>query len=255
MSTSRLLLKDISTRAPEGIDKSKGKVRLASLLDDLSELQNLLAAEPKHAVLVVIQGMDASGKDGLVRDVFGRMNPQGVHVHSFKVPTEEEASHDFLWRIHQRVPAKGYLQVFNRSHYEDVLVPMIHGTGKDSFLKRRMDAINNFERLLIEHGNTTIIKLYLHISYEEQQSRLKERIENPSKMWKYNASDFEESKRWKDYHRAYEVLFKHCDEVPWNIVPADQNWYKELVVAELLRDTLKGLDLKYPGLKKEGLTA
>lgn len=247
----KIRLKDIGTRAPKEFEKAATKEKLAELISELDELQNLLYAESKHSILVVVQGMDASGKDGLTRDVFGTMNPQGVTVKSYKVPTAEEAAHDFLWRIHQHAPAKGMIQIFNRSHYEDVLVTRVHGWVDDELAEKRMKAINDFEKLLTKHNNTHILKCYLHISPEEQQQRLQERLDDPTKMWKYNANDLVEAKQWKRYMEYYEAVFETCSEVPWHIIPADQNWYKSYLVAKLLRDTLKGLDMKYPGLKKD----
>ncbi len=243
-------LAGISTRAPKDFDKTATKAKLATLVDELDELQNLLYAEGKHSVLVVVQGMDASGKDGLTRDVFGRMNPQGVTVKSYKVPTAEEAAHDFLWRIHAHAPAKGMIQIFNRSHYEDVLVTRVHGWVDDDLAHARMKAINDFEKLLTKHNNTHILKFYLHISPEEQQARLTERLDNPKKMWKYNANDFLEAKQWDKYREYYEEVLKNCNDVPWHIIPADQNWYKSYLVAKLLRNKLRNLDMKFPGIKK-----
>ena len=243
-------LKDISTRAPEGWDKKETKDKLEEVLQELDELQNLLFAESKNSLLVILQGMDASGKDGVVRNVFGKLNPQGVLVKSFKTPTAEELSHDFLWRIHAHVPAKGVLQLFNRSHYEDILITRVHKWIDEKTAQKRMKAINDFEQLLEEHNQTHILKFYLHISPEEQQSRLDERIKNPAKRWKYNADDFKEAKLWDDYMEMYEDCFENCREVPWTIVPSDQNWYKEYVIALAVRDTLKSLKMEYPGLKK-----
>lgn len=247
---SAIKLKNIDTRAPKDFEKVATKAKMAEIIEELDTLQNLLYAEGKHSILVVVQGMDASGKDGLTRDVFGTMNPQGVTVKSFKVPTSEEASHDFLWRVHQHAPAKGMIQIFNRSHYEDVLVTRVHGWVDDELAMQRMKAINDFEQLITVHNNTIILKLYLHISPEKQQERLEERLTNPEKMWKYNANDLVEAKQWKKYMGYYEETFKTCNNVPWHVIPADQNWYKSYLVAKLLRDTLKGLDMQFPGLKK-----
>ena len=244
-------LKDIGTRAPKGWDKEETKEKLAHLLQELDELQNLLYAASKHAILVVIQGMDASGKDGTVRNVFGKLNPQGVLVQSFKTPTAEELAHDFLWRIHAHAPGKGYIQLFNRSHYEDILITRVHKWIDEETARARMKAINAFERLLTEHNDTHILKFYLHISPEEQKKRLDERIRNPAKQWKYNEDDFREARLWDAYMAAYEDCFEYCNEIPWTIVPADQNWYKEYLIAETLRDTLKKLGMQYPGLKKK----
>ena len=248
---AKISLKDISTRAPKELDKKEIKEKTASIVDELDDLQNLLFAEHKHAVLVILQGMDASGKDGVIRNVFSRMNPQGVNVTSFKVPTEEELAHDFLWRVHQHVPAKGMVQVFNRSHYEDILVTRVHKWCDDKTAKKRMKAINDFEELLRDHNKTHILKFYLHVSPEEQQERLSSRLQEPSKMWKYNERDFEEAKLWDEYIKMYEDCFNHCHVVPWIIVPVDQNWYKEYIIATELHKLLKSLNMQYPGLKKD----
>ncbi|MBS1918976.1 MAG: polyphosphate kinase [Bacteroidetes bacterium] len=246
----KIKLNEINTRAPKDFDKKETKERLEEILKGLDELQNLLFAENKHSVLIVLQGLDASGKDGTIRHVFGSLNPQGVTVHSFKVPTVEEAAHDFLWRVHQHSPAKGMIQIFNRSHYEDILVTRVHKWCDDETASKRMKAINDFEELLYQHNETHILKFYLHISREEQQERLKERTKDPSKMWKYNEQDFKEAKLWDDYMKAYEDCFEHCNKIPWTIVPSDQNWYKEYVIAKQLYDLLKSLDMQYPGIKK-----
>ena len=246
----KIRLKDIDTRAPKSMDKEETKEELAKILQDLDDLQNLLYAESKHALLVVIQGMDASGKDGTVRNVFGKLNPQGVLVRSFKTPTAEELAHDFLWRIHRNAPQKGYIQIFNRSHYEDILITRVHNWIDDTTARRRMDAINDFERLLTQHNDTHILKFYLHISPEEQKARLEERIKNPAKQWKYNEDDFKEARLWDNYMDVYEDCFQYCKEIPWTIVPADQNWYKEYLIATTVRDTLRSLKMQYPGLKK-----
>lgn len=247
----RIKLAEISTRAPKDFDKAKTKLETTELLKEVEELQNLLYAASTHALLVVIQGMDASGKDGAIRNVFSSVNPQGISVRSFKVPTEEELSHDFLWRIHQHTPAKGMIQVFNRSHYEDILVTRVHKWCDDATARKRMKAINSFEELISSHNNTTILKFYLHISKEEQQERLNERIKDPAKQWKYNANDFKESDLWNEYMQVYEDCFENCNEVPWIIVPSDQNWYKEYSMVKNIRDTLKSFKMQYPGLKKE----
>ena len=244
-------LQKTSTRAPKALDKEETKAKTAKLLEELDDLQNLLYAESKHSVLVIIQGMDGSGKDGLVRDVFGKLNPQGVMVKSFKAPTAEELSHDFLWRIHEHTPSKGMMQVFNRSHYEDIIVTRVHKWCNDKQAKERMKAINDFEELLSKHNHTHILKFYLHLSPEEQQIRLQERIKDPQKRWKYNENDFEEAKLWGDYMKVYEDCFENCSDIPWTIVPADQNWYKEHLIATTVIEALKGLNMKFPGIKKK----
>lgn len=243
-------LDKINTRAPEKIDKNETKEKTAKILRELDDLQNLLYAEGKHSVLIVIQAMDAGGKDGLIRNVFTSMNPQGVTVKSYKAPTPEELSHDFLWRIHQHAPAKGMIQLFNRSHYEDILITRVHKWCDDNTAKKRMRAINDFEKILQEHNNTHILKFYLHVSPDEQRARLVERLKDPGKMWKYNEKDFEESRLWDIYMEMYEDCFNNCNNPPWTIVPADQNWYKEYVVANSLWELLKSLDMQYPGVKK-----
>jgi PPK2 family polyphosphate:nucleotide phosphotransferase len=246
----KIILSEIDTRAPKDLNKAETKEKTAEILLEISELQNLLYASSAYAFLVVLQGMDASGKDGAIRKVFSTVNPQGIMVKSFKVPTELELSHDFLWRIHLHTPSKGMMQVFNRSHYEDILVTRVHKWCDDQTAEKRMKAINDFEQLLKDHNKTVILKFYMHVSHEEQLARLRERIKDPTKQWKYNENDFSESALWDEYMKYYEECFEHCDKIPWNIVPADQNWYKEYIIAKKIRDTLKSLDMQYPGIKK-----
>jgi len=248
MSSANLL--KIDTRAPKDFDKIVTKEKTRDIVAELNELQNLLYAENKHSLLVVIQGMDASGKDGVIRNVFGSLNPQGVAVKSFKAPTQEELSHDFLWRVQMHTPAKGMIQIFNRSHYEDVLVTRVHKWCDDETAYKRMTAINHFEELLEKHNSTSILKFYLHVSPEEQLGRLNERIKDPGKQWKYNENDFSEAKLWDIYIKTYEDCFEECNKIPWTIVPSDQNWYKEFLIASKLLETLKKLNMQYPGLKK-----
>lgn len=247
---SQMHISKISTKAPKGLNKDKTKAKTAKLLEELDELQNLLFAENKHSVLVVIQGMDASGKDGAIKNIFGTLNPQGVLVKSFKAPTAEELSHDFLWRVQQHSPAKGIIQIFNRSHYEDILISRVHKWCDDKTAKLRMKAINDFEELLQMHNNTHILKFYLHVSQQEQAERLQERIKDKRKQWKYNAKDFDEAKLWKEYMNAYEDAFKNCNKPEWIITPADQNWYKEYIIASELHKLLISLKMQYPGIKK-----
>lgn len=240
----------MSTQPPKGLTKAVAQKRLAALRKEISELHNLLMAERKHALLVIIQGMDASGKDSLIRKVFGAMNPMGTHAVGFKAPTEEEAAHDFLWRIHKHTPAKGTVSVFNRSQYEDLIVPAIHQTLSEADWKARVRSINDFEYHLTRNGNTHIIKIYLHISHKKQVKKLKERIELPRKMWKYNADDLLESTKWDAYMAVYERIFRECREAPWTIIPADKKWAKHLLVAEAVVKLLRSLKMKFPGLKK-----
>lgn len=246
----KIELKNISTRAPEKFDKQQTKLEIESILKELDELQNRMYAQGKYSMLIVLQGMDASGKDGVIRKVFTSFNPQGINVKSYKAPTSEELSHDFLWRIHHYAPAKGSIEVFNRSHYEDILVTRVHKLIDDNTARKRMRAINDFEWLLNELNDTIILKFYLHVSHEEQLERLNERIHNPEKQWKYNQEDFAESTLWDDYRKAYEDCFENCNDIPWIIVPADQNWYKEYVIASEVLKAMKRLDMQYPGIKK-----
>ncbi|MGH2624768.1 MAG: PPK2 family polyphosphate kinase [Sphingobacterium sp.] len=245
---AKIELSKISADPPNSLEKKQVKKETKALQKELDELQNKLYAEHKHSVLIVLQGMDAAGKDGAIRKVFEGVNPQGINVHSFKVPTEQEADHDFLWRIHQQTPAKGMIKIFNRSHYEDVLVTRVHGLIDDKTAHQRMQAINDFENLLVQN-NTHILKFYLHITPEEQKERLQERLEIPRKMWKYNSKDFEEARSWYTYRKYYEDCFEHCKVVPWTIVPANKNWYKEFIITKAVNELLTSLKSKYPILK------
>jgi PPK2 family polyphosphate:nucleotide phosphotransferase len=242
----KIKLSDIPTRADKKVDKDKTKDKTADLVRRLSELQNVLYAENKRSLLIVLQGMDASGKDGAVKKVFQGVNPLGCRVQPFKAPTPEELAHDFLWRIHKHTPEKGMIQIFNRSHYEDVLITRIHNWIDDETTHRRFGFINSFEECLQAH-ETHILKFYLHISPEEQVQRLKERATDPTKLWKYNPADLVEAALWKQYMKVYEDVFENCSpEIPWVIVPSDQNWYKEYIVAKHIVRTLETMDLKYP---------
>lgn len=242
-------LKSLSTKAPAHLKKETIKEETKSILKELSELQNLLYASNQHSILVILQGIDASGKDGAVRNIFSSLNPQGVNVYSFKAPNEKELSHDFLWRIHTVVPPKRMIGVFNRSQYEDVLSPRLNGNCNDRLAIQRMKAINDFEALLTNHNNTHILKFYLHISAEEQKKRLEERMTDPTKQWKYQPDDWKVAEQYSAYLKLYEDIFEHCNDIPWHIVPSDQNWYKEYLIASTLHKTLKKLDMKYPGIK------
>jgi PPK2 family polyphosphate:nucleotide phosphotransferase len=247
---SEIKLGEIDTRAPKEFEKEKALEKTDRIIQDLDDLQNRLYADANHSILVVLQGMDASGKDRTIRRVFGKLNPLGVKAYPFKAPETSELAHDFLWRVHKLVPAKGMMTVFNRSHYEDVLVTRVHGWCNDEKARKRMKAINQFEELLTDHNNTTILKFYLHVSHKEQLERLNERIKEQNKKWKYNKEDFAESALWDKYTEMYEEVFKHCNRIPWMIIPADQKWYKDYLVAKTVRDALEKLDLQYPGLKK-----
>ncbi len=244
-------LSTLSTRAPQNLSKEDTKEKTKELIKELEELQNKLYAEGKWSLLIVLQGMDASGKDGAVREVFSAVNPQGVKVKSFKVPTEEELAHDFLWRVHQNTPRKGMIQIFNRSHYEDVLVTRVLGLTDDETAYKRFAIINAFEELLQERG-TQILKFYLHISEEEQKERFQDRLNNPRKHWKYNPNDLKSAADWPLYRQYYAEVFENCGpQIPWTVIPSDQNWYKEYLIAEKIVTTLRALDMQYPGLELE----
>jgi PPK2 family polyphosphate:nucleotide phosphotransferase len=227
--------------------KQEGLADFARLNQRLEELQELLYAEHEHKILVVLQAMDTGGKDGVIRHVFDRVNPQGVRVANFKTPTDLELDHDYLWRIHKQVPAKGELVIFNRSHYEDVLIVRVHDLVPAEVWRRRFDQINDFERMLAENG-TTIRKFYLHIDQEEQKERLQARLDNPDKHWKFRKGDLDERKLWPKYMEAYEdVLNKTSTEsAPWYIIPANKKWYRDLVISRILVETLESLRMKFP---------
>lgn len=246
---TKIRLDSIDTGAPEKAHKEQTKIKLQKLLLKIEELQNLMYAESRHALLVVIQGMDGSGKDGVVKNVFTSVNPMGCRVVAFKRPTEAEMKHDFLWRIHQETPAHGMICVFNRSHYEDVVVQRVHNWVSEDVIKQRYEHINNFEKLLSQ-SSTTVLKFYLHVSQEEQLKRLQERMSDKTKMWKYNENDINERQFWDEYMKAYQNAFEHCSKyAPWHIIPADQNWYKEYLIAKKLVETLESFKMKFPGLK------
>ncbi len=228
-------------------DKDEGKDRLDELNDQLEALQELLYAEHKHKLLIVLQGMDTSGKDGVIRHVFDGVNPQGVRVANFKVPTPQELDHDYLWRVHQQVPGRGEIVIFNRSHYEDVLVVRVHELVPKERWSRRYQQIKDFERLLVEEG-TTILKFFLHIDQQEQKERLQARLDDPNKRWKFNVGDLKERKLWDEYRQAYEdVLSQTSLEVaPWYVVPSNRKWYRNLVIASVIVEALEKLNMSYP---------
>ncbi|HEX8349530.1 MAG TPA: PPK2 family polyphosphate kinase [Hymenobacter sp.] len=242
----------VPTRSPKEIHKEPTLRETEKIRQELVELQNRLYAENRRSILVVLQGMDASGKDGLIRKVFSGLNPQGVTVHAFKEPTEEELAHDFLWRVHIQAPHRGMIQIFNRSHYEDVLITRVTSSITDTEAKRRFAHINAFEKLLQDAG-TTVLKFYLHVSEEEQRKRLAERTSDPAKQWKYEAGDEDKALQWPRYREVYEDVFRHCSPstCPWHLVPADQNWYKAYIVAQTLRDALRELDPQFPSSKHQ----
>ncbi|MGH9968721.1 MAG: polyphosphate kinase 2 family protein [Pyrinomonadaceae bacterium] len=227
--------------------KEKAKAVTVQLIGRLEELQERLYANGTRAVLIVLQGMDTSGKDGTIKSVMSGVNPQGCKVVSFKAPSSEELSHDFLWRVHQKAPSKGQIGIFNRSHYEDVLITRVHGWVSDKVVQQRFNQIKEFEELLYESG-TTILKFFLHISKDEQKERLEERIRDPEKRWKFNEGDLEERKLWKKYMDAFEAVLAatSTDHAPWYIVPANRKWYRNLVVADRVVEALENMKLKTP---------
>jgi PPK2 family polyphosphate:nucleotide phosphotransferase len=227
--------------------KNTALAKTESMLKDLDRLQELLYGEHKQKVLIVLQGMDTAGKDGTISHLFSSMNPQGVRVASFKEPTPEELAHDFLWRIHRQIPGAGEIVIFNRSHYEDVLVVRVHGLVSAKECVRRYEAINNFERFLHEEG-TTILKFYLNIDKAEQKKRLDERLAEKDKHWKFNIADLKERALWQDYMRAYEDALSATSTAwaPWYIIPANRKWYRNLVISKILVDSLKDLKMAYP---------
>jgi PPK2 family polyphosphate:nucleotide phosphotransferase len=246
---ANIKLNKIDTQPPKGVDKDATKLKTQKLKDEIMELQDMLIASENKALLVVLQGMDASGKDGVTKNVFGQLNPIGICVHAFKKPTDEEMAHDFLWRVHQVAPHKGIITIYNRSHYEDVLIQRIHKWIDEKTVRQRFEHINNYEYLL-ESTGTKILKFYMHVSPDEQLIRLEERKSNPEKMWKHKDQDWEERKLWDQYRHAYEDVFKHCsNSAPWHIIPTDSNWYKEYLVAKVVFDTLKAMKLEYPKLE------
>ena len=227
--------------------KKAGLAQVEALNNKLETLQELLYAQHKHKVLIILQAMDTGGKDGVIRRVFDGVNPSGVRVASFKAPTPEELAHDFLWRIRKQVPNEGEMVIFNRSQYEDVLVVRVHNLVPPEVWGARFDQINAFERELVENG-TTILKFYLHIDMEEQKERLQARLDDPTKRWKFRLGDLEERKRWPEYMQAYEdVLSKTSTEIaPWYIVPANRKWFRDLVISSILVETLESLKMSYP---------
>jgi PPK2 family polyphosphate:nucleotide phosphotransferase len=242
-------LSAISTKAPEGLKKKDLKEETQKLVARLGELHNLMYAGGKYSMLVILQGMDASGKDGAVRNVFHACSIAGLDLVSYKKPSEEEFAHDFLWRVHKWVPRKGMTTIFNRSHYEDILVQRVHGWIDMGQVERRMAAINAFEDLLQFDNDTQIFKFYMHLSHEEQAIQLQQRLDDPTKFWKHNDGDWEERKHWDKYMEAYEYALNNST-TPWHICPVDNRWYRDYFMAKTMVDALEKLDMKLPVPKK-----
>jgi PPK2 family polyphosphate:nucleotide phosphotransferase len=236
----RVSLGDYDPRHKAGVDRHLAEQRLLELQTELGELQELCFAAQRQGVLVVLQGMDTSGKDGTIKKVMDSVDPQGCRVTAFKSPSPQELTHDFLWRVHDAVPERGMLGIFNRSHYEDVLIVRIHNLVPEDIWRHRFDQINHFEQLLAR-SNTVVLKFFLHISKEEQAERLREREVNPDKRWKLNPSDYTERGRWDEYMAAYEDVLSRCatPEAPWWIVPADRKWFRNLAFASTLVEALR----------------
>ena len=243
---------DTNDKSERTGDKAQDAVVLEKLATEINALQDILYAQGKHKILLVIQGMDASGKDGTVKHVFSECDPLGIRLASFKGPTPEELAHDYLWRAHQVVPKKGEITIFNRSHYEDVLIVKVHDWIDEAECKRRYAQINDFERMLTETG-TVIIKCYLHISKAEQKERMLERLNDPTKTWKFNPNDLKERELWDKYMQAYENVMKatSTDDAPWYVVPADSKTNRNLLISKILLNTLKSLKLAYPPVPTE----
>lgn len=228
-------------------DKDEAKELFADMVERIAELQHVMWAEDKQSLLVVIQAMDTGGKDSTIRSVFSGVNPQGVRVANFKSPTKVELEHDYLWRVHPHTPGKGEIAVFNRSHYEDVLIVRVLGFAPEEKWQRRYGHINDFERLLTDEG-TTVVKLYLHISKEEQAGRLQERLDTPEKLWKFNKADLDHRALWSDYMTAFEAVLEKTstDNAPWYIIPANRKWYRNYVIGRIILDTLESMNMQFP---------
>ncbi len=228
-------------------ERQEAEERTSVLNARLEGLQELLYAEHRHKVLIVIQATDTGGKDGTIRHVFDKVNPQGVHVASFKKPTHTEIAHDYLWRVHAKTPGAGEITIFNRSHYEDVLVVRVHGLVDPLTWGRRYEHINDFERMLVEEG-TTVLKFFLHISKDEQRERLQDRIDEPDKNWKFDLGDLGERELWSEYQAAFTTMLERTStkQAPWHVIPADRKWFRNLLISEIVVDTLEGLDMSWP---------
>ena len=243
-------LNTISTRPPEDLDKKDAKKAAKKRAERIADLHQQLVAEGKHSVLIVLQGMDASGKDGAMRNVFGPCSPFGLRAVGWKKPTEEEFAHDFLWRIHKQAPAKGEMVIFNRSHYEDVLIQRVNGWIDEETVDRRFDSINAFEKLLAYDNNTVILKFYLHLSKDQQKLELMERIDEADKHYKHNDGDWETRENWDKYRVAYNDMLNRSD-IPWHVIPVDSRWYRDYLMTDIVLDALEGLKMEWPALDSD----
>lgn len=243
--SNTIKLSEVSTKPPIGLEKGDVKKLTEKLIERVGQLQHLVYAGGKHSILVVLQGMDASRKDGAARNVFAQCNIAGLNLVSFKKPSDLEFAHDFLWRVHQAVPAKGMTSIFNRSHYEDILIQRVHGWITEDRVKMRMRAINAFEQLITEDNGTIIFKFYMHTSKETQEEQLLERKTEPDKLWKHNEGDWAEREHWDKYMAAYEYAI-NASEIPWHICPVDNRWYRDYFIAKTIVERLEALHLTYP---------
>ncbi len=247
ISKGKVKLAEFSPIDTDGYTKETGRAEENKLEQRLVEMQERLYASSKQALLIILQGMDTSGKDGAVKHVFDVVNPNGIRIANFKAPSLDELAHDFLWRVHREVPPKGMIGIFNRSHYEDVLVVRVNGIVPESVWKARYEQINQFEKLLNDTG-TRVLKFYLHISKDEQKERLQARLDDPTKHSKFNTGDLKVREQWDDYMSAYEDVLSRCSttHAPWHIVPANKKWYRNLVITRTVVETLESMDLKFP---------
>ena len=246
----KLIDRDASNKPLSSGDKAADKLAVEAITNTIAQLQDMFYAEQKRKLLIILQGMDTSGKDGTLKGVFGELDPLGLRGYAFKAPTTTERAHDFLWRVHQQVPAQGEMVVFNRSHYEDVLITHVHGLIDDAERDRRFAHIRDFERMLIETG-TVVLKFFLHISADEQKSRLEERLSNPDKHWKFDPQDIEERKLWSQYQQAYLTAIQEtdADHAPWFVIPADSKTHRNLAIGSIVLETMQQMKLSYPPAK------
>ncbi len=242
-------IKDLPTDPPAHLDRDIIEDETKKLTKRLAELQYLLHAEGKYSVLVVLQGMDGAGKDGAATKVFKYCQPSGINTYSFKKPSDEEFAHDFLWRVHKQAPEKGIIKIFNRSHYEDILIQRVHKWISEEHVEKRMKAINAFEELLTFDNNTIVLKFFLNISHEQQALELQERIDEPEKHWKHNENDWKEREHWDEYMKCYEYILNESN-IPWTVVPVDSRWYRDYIIAQKMVETLEALDMQFPPLER-----
>jgi PPK2 family polyphosphate:nucleotide phosphotransferase len=244
---SRVNLKKIPTEVDGGLERDQAEEQLARWQERLFDLQELLYADRRFALLVVLQAMDAGGKDSTIRTVFGHINPQGCQIANFKAPNSNELAHDYLWRVHRETPAHGTIRIFNRSHYEDVLIVRVKKLAPEKVWRRRFDHLNAFERLLHDEG-TRVVKFYLHISKAYQKKRFERRLSRADKHWKFNPADLKERARWEEYRKAYEDVLEKCstEHAPWYIIPAEKRWYRNFVISRVVMDILESMNLRYP---------